>query len=362
MAPRPANNLAAVVLAAGKGTRMHSDKPKVLHTLLDEPMLWYVLEAMHSVTPGKVITVVGHQAGRVQALFPEERFVLQDEQLGTGHALQCAWAEVVQEDARWCLVVNGDAPLIDAAIVGRFCEAMIQGQADLGFITCKLQDPQSYGRLVRDEHGQVLSIVEAKDYDPSRHGAFSGEVNAGVYLLRVDAMGKFLSCISADNQQQEYYLTELVELAAQQGSRVLSLDAGDAGDVDAFMGVNSPMELASAEEKLRQRIAATWLDRGVTIHFPSTVCIGPSVELEPGADLKGPCELYGRTVVGSGAVIESHTWIKDSRVAAGSLVRSFSHLEKAIIEEGCVVGPFARLRPEAYLEAQVQVGNFVELK
>lgn len=353
------HSLAVVVLAAGKGTRMYSDKPKVLHTLLGEPILWYVLEAVRSVVEDKVWTVIGHQADRVRALFPGGRFVLQERQQGTGHALQCAWPEILQGKATWCLVVNGDAPLIDATILQRFCEAMIQEQADVGFMTLALSGPKSYGRVVRDGSGRVSGIVEAKDYDSARLGAPTGEVNAGVYLLRVDAAGELLSKISADNQQQEYYLTQLVDLAVKQGLRVSAMNAGDAV---AFMGVNSPMELAVSEDELRRRIVEKWQNQGVTFHFPAMVCIGPRVVLEPGAEISGPCELYGQTVVCVGAVVESHTWIKNSHIGTGSLVRSFSHLEGATLREDCVAGPFARLRPEAVLERGARVGNFVEMK
>lgn len=356
------NAISLVILAAGKGTRMHSDKPKVLHTLLGEPMLWHVLEAMRSVVPDRTWTVIGHQAEQVQAHFPDEHFVLQKEQLGTGHALQCAWPKVVHEQARWCLVVNGDAPLMDATAVRRFCRSMIGEQVDVGFMTLRLADPESYGRVVRDDQGRITAIVEARDHDPSRHGPASGEINVGVYLLRVDAAGPLLARISADNRQQEYYLTELVELAIRQGLLVQAMDAGGAGSVEAFMGVNSPMELASAEEHLRRDIVQKWLKRGVTIHLPTAVCIGPRTRLEPGAEVFGPCEMYGRTTVAAGAVIESHTWLKDTRIGPGSIVRSFSHLEEALVEGQCVVGPFARLRPGAILENQARVGNFVEIK
>lgn len=368
--------ISTVILAAGKGTRMHSDKPKVLHTLLGEPMLWHVLEAMRPVAQGRMLTVVGHQAERVKALFPGESFVIQAEQLGTGHALQCAWPEVVKDKPDWCLVVNGDTPLMDPAAVRSFCQIMIQESVDVGFMTLKLPDPLAYGRVVRDDSGRIAGIVEAKDYDKARHGEPTGEINAGVYLLRLDALHDLLPRLSANNQQQEYYLTELVDLAVGQGLLVQALECGSTGnakdaedadaikfgDVAAFMGINSPAELAASEEELRGRIVRKWLNRGVMIHFPALACIGPRVILEPGAEVFGPCELYGQTSVKAGAVIESHVWLKDSRIGADSVIRSFSHLEGATVQEGCVVGPFARLRPDAVLEDQSRVGNFVEVK
>ncbi len=358
--------MTAVVLAAGKGRRMHADKPKALQTLLGEPMLWYVLEALRAMALSQVCTVIGPQAKRpraeqIQALFPNERFVEQAAQLGTAHALRCAWPEVLQDKAKWCLVVNGDAPLLEAEAMSGFCAAMIRAQIDVGCMTVQLADPLAYGRVIRDQAGRVVGIVEAKDYDPARHGQPTGEVNAGVYLLRVETTGALLALITADNNQQEYYLTDIVGLAVKHGLRVGATSV-DSGNAAALMGVNSPAELAAAEEELRRRIVAAWLNKGVLIHFPERACLGPRVELEPGAELFGPCELYGRTFVGTGAVLESHVWIRNSRVGAGSIVRSFSHLEGATLGEGCVVGPFARLRPEAVMENQSRVGNFVEMK
>jgi bifunctional UDP-N-acetylglucosamine pyrophosphorylase/glucosamine-1-phosphate N-acetyltransferase len=366
-----------VVLAAGKGTRMHSDKPKVLQTILGEPMLWHVLEALREALQealqamarptvcSRVLTVIGHQAERVRAIFPNERFVVQNEQFGTGHALRCAWPEVLQSKANWCLVVNGDTPLLEAAAVSEFCRTMLREQVDVGFLTMQLPDPLSYGRVIRDHDDRVMGIVEAKDYDPARHaqpsGRPSGEVNAGVYFLRVESAGPLLSLLTTNNSQGEYYLTELVALALQHGLQVRAMCLA-VQSAAAFMGVNSPAELAASEEELRRRIVAAWLHRGVIIHFPETARIGPAVVLEPGAEFFGPCELYGRTFVSSGARLESHVWIKDSHIGPGRVVRSFSHLEGASLGEGCAVGPFARLRPGSVLENRSRVGNFVEMK
>ncbi|WP_028572218.1 bifunctional UDP-N-acetylglucosamine diphosphorylase/glucosamine-1-phosphate N-acetyltransferase GlmU [Desulfonatronum lacustre] len=352
-------SLSALVLAAGKGTRMHSDKPKVLHTLLGEPMLWYVLEAVRPLAGEGAYTIIGHGADLVRKQFPGERFILQKEQLGTGHAVLSAWSEILAGNVRWCLVINGDTPLIDGVMLERFCAAMMHDGVDLAFVTTTLDDPLSYGRVVRDAAGSVRGIIEAKDFDPKRHGEPTGEINAGIYLLRVATMGPLLSKISADNKQGEYYLTDLVDLAVRGGLRVGTLAAGDPL---ACMGVNSPLELVASEDALRRRIAQALLQGGVTIHLPDSVSIGPRVVVEPGVEIFGPCEMYGAAHVRRGAVLESHTWLKNSRIGSGSVVRSFSHLEGASVGEGCVVGPYARLRPDAVLEAGARIGNFVEMK
>lgn len=361
MSIHTSNGLAAVILAAGKGTRMYSDTPKVLRTLLGEPMLWYVLEALHSVVHDNVLTVVGHRADLVRALFPDGAFIHQDKQLGTGHALQCAWPEIVGRGAKWCLVVNGDTPLLTPAVLQEFVAAVTAEQADVGFMTLRLSDPRAYGRVLRDASGQVTDIVEAKDYDAATYGAPTNEVNAGVYLLKVDTAGALLSRLRADNQQQEYYLTDIFGLARKHGLRVHA-QVGDGPDAAVLMGVNNPSELVGSEEELRKRIVANLLDSGVLVHAPDLVRIGPRVQIEPGSELFGPCELYGQSVVQAGAVVEAHTWIKDSMIGPGCHIRGFSHLEGAMLTDRCVVGPFARLRPGAVLESQVRVGNFVEIK
>ena len=182
-------SLSVLVLAAGKGTRMHSDKPKVLHTLLGEPMLWYVLEAVRILTNERTYTIIGHGAEMVRKQFPEEQFILQEEQLGTGHAVLSAWPVIMDSKARWCLVVNGDTPLVEGRMLERFCAAMMDDEVDLAFVSTTLEDPASYGRVVRDGSGLVRDIVEAKDFDPKRHGEPTGEINAGIYLLRVETVG-----------------------------------------------------------------------------------------------------------------------------------------------------------------------------
>ncbi|PTN32321.1 bifunctional UDP-N-acetylglucosamine diphosphorylase/glucosamine-1-phosphate N-acetyltransferase GlmU [Desulfonatronum sp. SC1] len=354
--------LSVLVLAAGKGTRMHSDKPKVLHTLLGEPMLWYVLEALRPLAAEGTYAIIGHGADLVRKQFPDERFILQKEQLGTGHAVLSAWPEVLAANVQWCLVINGDTPLIDGVMLERFCTAMMHDEVDLAFVSTTLEDPSSYGRVIRDGSGLVRGIVEAKDFDPKRHGEPSGEINAGIYLLRVETLGPLLSKISADNKQGEYYLTDLVDLAVRDGLRVGTFNAGDVGDSLSCMGVNSPLELADSEDVLRRRAVQALQRGGVTIHLPDTVSIGPRVLVEPGAEIFGPCELYGAVHICRGAVLESHTWIKNARIGSGSVVRSFSHLEGATVGEGCIVGPYARLRPDAVLETGARIGNFVEMK
>jgi bifunctional UDP-N-acetylglucosamine pyrophosphorylase/glucosamine-1-phosphate N-acetyltransferase len=226
-------------------------------------------------------------------------------------------------------------------------------------MTITPRDPAGFGRVVRDKERRIAAIVEAKDYDMAVHGAQTGEVNAGIYLLRLSSMESLLGELRNENKSGEYYITDLVGLAVARGMSVQSVQCGD--DV-SLMGINSPRELVRAENTLRRRIVEEHLDRGVLIHNPDTVIVGPCVRLEPGAELFGHCEIYGESFVAAGARLGSYTHITDSSFASGCVVREFCHIEGAEVGPEAVVGPYARLRPRAVLKAGAKVGNFVEVK
>ncbi|WP_299392487.1 bifunctional UDP-N-acetylglucosamine diphosphorylase/glucosamine-1-phosphate N-acetyltransferase GlmU [uncultured Desulfovibrio sp.] len=350
-------NMTAVILAAGKGTRMHSDKPKVLQTVLGEPMLRYVREALRPVFGDRVLVVVGHRADMIESAFAGERFVRQTEQLGTGHALMQALPELRASDCQMALIVNGDTPLLRAETVAHFMKEA-EG-ADLAFATISLDEPGAYGRVVRDDEGHVSAIVEARDYDMARYGAPTGEVNAGMYAVRLSLAETLLPRLSNANRSGEYYITDLVGLAVAEGRDVRGVQCGCD---ESLMGVNSPRELAQAEECLRASVVDGLLDKGVLLHAPALVRVSPLATVEAGAELFGPCEILGASHVERGARIESCCVLRDSHVCAGAEIRSFSHLEQAQVGQGALVGPYARLRPGAVLERESHVGNFVELK
>ncbi|EHJ48725.1 UDP-N-acetylglucosamine pyrophosphorylase [Solidesulfovibrio carbinoliphilus subsp. oakridgensis] len=351
--------IGALILAAGKGTRMRSDAPKVLKTLLGEPMLRYGLAALESLFADRVLTVVGHRAELVAAAFPGQasRFVVQAEQLGTGHALAVALPRLLAAGLTHVLVVNGDAPLVTAESLDRFLDQGLAAGADVAFVSIELPEAGAYGRVVRRDGG--VRIVEAKDYDPARDGAVTGEINAGVYLLRLEAVAPFLSQLTNDNKSGEYYITDLVGLAAGAGLSVLAVNRGPD---PAYLGINSPRELVVAEEALRRRIVEAHQDAGVVIRAADGVRIGPDVVLAPGVELCGPLELYGATAIAAGATVCSHGVLVDAAIGENVTVHPFCHLEGARVAAGCQVGPYARLRPGAVLEAGARVGNFVEMK
>ena len=349
----------ALILAAGKGTRMKTDSPKVLARLLDRPMLWYTRQALAAVCNDRLLAVVGHRADLVEAAFPDWRaaFVLQAEQRGTGHALAMALPRLAAAGFSHVLVVNGDTPLVTAASLEAFVAEALAARADLAFVTIRLPDPGSYGRVVRQDGG--VSIVEAKDFDPARHGPATGEVNAGTYLLRLAAIAPLVSLLGDDNASGEYYITDLVGLARQSGLTVLAVDRGDD---PAYLGINTPAELVAAEDVLARRIVNAHLAAGVIIRGRDSARIGPEVVIAPGVDLCGPVELSGRTRIASGAVVEAHTVLRDTVIGPDVRVQAFSHLDGAVVGPGCQVGPYARLRPGAVLEDGARVGNFVEMK
>ena len=355
----PHENTTAVILAAGKGTRMHSDKPKVLQPLLGEGMLHYVAAAANAVA-GRVLTVVGHGADQVRAAYPAlaKGFVEQLEQKGTGHALQVAWERVRQSGATHCLVLNGDAPLVAAEDLEELIGTAQEG-ADIAFLTTTLPDAGAFGRVLRGPEGDVTGIVEAKDFDPAVHGADTGEVNTGLFCLSVAAVEDALFSLTSANRAGEYYITDLVGLGVQAGLKVHALKREGALDL---LGVNSPLELAQAEERLRAGIAERLLASGVRLHQHGQVVVGPRAAIEPGAELTGPCRILGDTSIGRGARVGAFCQITDSVIDAGAEVREYCHLENAHVAAGAVAGPFTRLRPGADVGENARVGNFVEMK
>lgn len=352
----------ALILAAGKGTRMYCEtRPKVMLELLGEPMLWYVYKALAPVFHTRLHTVVGFQAEVIGDAFHDhlERMIIQEQQLGTGHALQVAWDSLKKAGYTHCLVINGDTPLISTETIEHMLETAQREEADLAFATITPESPNAFGRVLRDKDGNVSAIVEKKDYDPATHGPEPTEVNAGIYLLRMDTIGPLLGWLSNANKSKEYYITDLVEFAIADKLKVHAVECGN--DV-SLMGVNNPAELVEAEEVLRARIIADYQAQGVIIRSPSSVRIGPRANIKPGVEISGPCEIYGETCIGSEAKVEAFTSIFETWISERSTIHPFSHLDQAVVGHDCSVGPYARLRIGAVMEDEAKVGNFVEMK
>lgn len=352
--------LGTVILAAGKGTRMLSDNPKVMQSMLGEPMLRYVLDALSPLAAGNLWTVIGHGADMIRAFFGTEKtaFVVQEQQLGTGHAVQTAWADVKKSGVSHILVVNGDTPLISMEAMRPFVEKSLAENADLSFITLTPDDAGAFGRVLR-KNGTVSAIIEAKDYDEAVYGLCPNEINSGIYFLRVEAIGPLLPKLKNANKSGEFYITDLIELAVAENLTVSGIEMGN--DMN-LLGVNTPAELVVAEELLRARLVKKALDSGALVHAPGLVRIGPDVVIEGGASITGPCELYKKSRVAKGARVLSHCYFEDTEVLSGAVVHSFCHLVGAVVGENCVAGPFSRMRPGTVLEEGAHVGSFVEVK
>lgn len=352
--------LGYILLAAGKGTRMHSDSPKVLQTVLGKPLLGYVFDALRHVPPRQVWTVVGFRADEVRATFSarDVRYVLQEEQLGTGHAVALAWPEVVLSGLTHVCVLNGDTPYVPVEEVERLAALCGEVGAAMGMLTLELENPFGYGRVVRSPEGAVLRVVEEKDFDVEKHGSEIHEVNSGVYIFDVARCTELLSRMDRDNAQGEFYLTQMISLCAESGQAIVGVPFGSS---ELLRGINSPAELIEFEEALRSRIVDGLIQSGVIVRQGNSVVIGPDVEIAPGVEIVGPCEIYGRTSIGRGARISSHCLIRDA-VLGSCQVKSFSHIEGARVGDGANIGPFARLRPGSDIGCKARVGNFVEVK
>ena len=348
---------AVVILAAGKGTRMKSHLPKVLHPLLGRPMLAYVVEAAAKSGAERVVVVVGYGAEMVKTALADTpvTFVEQKEQLGTAHALLAA-KEGLSDFSGAVLVTSGDTPLLSAETLKRLAGALEAQGGGMALLALKLEDPFGYGRVVRDAQGQVARIVEEKDASPEERQI--QEVNSGVYAFDPEVW-TFLPRVKNDNRAGEYYLPDLVALYREAQKPVGMLVAEDKSEL---LGVNTRAQLAEVEGVLLARLRRQWMEAGVRMHLPETIYLEPTVELAPDVVLEPGVILTGQTRVGEGARIGAYSVIRDSELAPGAEVRPHSVLEGARLAEGAVAGPFARLRPGAELAKGAFVGNFVEVK
>jgi len=354
-------NLAAVVLAAGKGTRMKSEKPKVLHEIAGKPMLFFPVNLLKNLSAGKIVLVVGFGSEAVVEAFPDKdlSFVVQEEQLGTGHALMCALKELhgFKGDV---LVLSGDVPLIREETVKSLIERHRKGghsRPVVSICTTVEENPKGYGRIIRDGSGAIAAIVEEKDCAPEQKKI--KEVNTGVYLFSAEFLHNNIRNLGNENAQGEYYLPDLVHMASGQGLRVESVMIDDPTEV---MGVNNRVELARAARHMRARINDELMVSGVTLIDPRStyidfgVTVGNDTVIYPGA------RLSGETAIGKKCVIEEGSVITSSKVGDSTTIKSYSVMEESVAGKENVIGPFSRLRPKAHLADKVRIGNFVEVK
>ncbi len=351
-------DLQVCVLAAGRGKRMRSNLPKVLHKVLGRPMIDYILQTVESLTPKAIAVVTGHASEQVRAHVGQPanlEWVIQDKQLGTGHAVkQC---EEVIRDVRDVLIVCGDTPLLRTETLATLVDEHRQRQSDVTVLTAEPANPFGYGRIVRDADGRVTSIVEEKDADEAQRAIH--EVSSGIYCVRFEVLFELLHAIGNRNAQGEYYLPDIVPLALTAGQ---SVEAVLMDDADEMLGVNDRVHLAHVEDVMQRQIIEEWQRRGVTIEKPDTVRIEASVKIGMDTVIQAGCYLLGATQVGDECRIGPNAVLIDAWVDDRVNIFAFSHIHSAAVGADALVGPYARLRPEARLDEQVHIGNFVEVK
>jgi bifunctional UDP-N-acetylglucosamine pyrophosphorylase/glucosamine-1-phosphate N-acetyltransferase len=350
---------AAVVLAAGEGTRMKSAIPKVLHTLGGRPLLAHAVAAVEACGPEHLCVVVGHGRDQVvaelAAFAPRAVAAVQHEQLGTGHAVECGLQELPELSGA-VLVTYGDVPLLaPETLQGMLTEHEAAGAA-VTVLTAVVEDPTGYGRIVRDESGAVAAIVEQRDTTAEQ--AAITEINSGIYAFDAAVLAAALARLETDNDQGELYLTDVLAIARSDGHLVQARAIEDTWQTE---GVNDRIQLAELEAEMRRRTNEAWMLAGVTMRDPSTTWIDADVALEPDVVLEPGVSLRGATTVAAGATIGPDTTLVDTAVGAGATVVR-SHAVSARIGERALVGPFTYLRPDADLRTGSKAGAFVEIK
>ena len=342
-----------IVLAAGKGTRMKSALPKVLHRLAGKPLLAHVLDTAASLEPDGVTVVVGHGAERVRETIGHDvAWAMQAEQLGTGHAVAQGLDGIGDDDT--VLITYGDVPLTRASTYRALIDVCDAGT--VGLLTLMMEDPSGYGRILRDG-GAVVGVVEQKDASDDELGI--REVNAGVVTIRGATLRTLIDRIGNDNAQGEYYLTDIFALAVREGLSIRAVHPDDAWEVD---GVNSRAQLARLERLHQATVAEDLMARGVTLADPARLDVRGTLETGTDCEIDVNCVFVGRCTLGANVTIGPNCTITDTVIADGVTVLASSVLEGAEVGAGASVGPFARLRPGTRLAASTRIGNFVEIK
>jgi bifunctional UDP-N-acetylglucosamine pyrophosphorylase/glucosamine-1-phosphate N-acetyltransferase len=346
--------LSVIILAAGQGTRMRSDLPKVLQPLAGRPLLSHVLETSHALQADDVCVVYGHGGEAVPEAIGDSslRWALQAEQLGTGHAVQQAMPET--PDANQVLILFGDVPLLTPSTLARLLEET--GDDELAILSVDMDDPSGYGRILRSGEA-VTGIVEQKDASDAEQTI--REINTGVMVSPASQLRAWLENLGNENAQGEYYLTDVVAMAVSDGVPVRGIKADNWTEV---MGINDKKQLAEAERALQARLVDELMAQGVGFADPARVDIRGKLECGKDVFIDINAVFEGDVYLGDGTKIESNNLIRDSRLGAGTVVHSNCHIEGATTADNCEIGPFARLRPGAELASNVKIGNFVEVK
>ena len=346
--------LAVAILAAGRGTRMKSTLPKVLHSLGGRSLVERVLQSCLEISPTRRLVIVGYQSESVKAALqsiPELEFVEQAQQLGTGHAVQQVLPHLEGFQGN-LLVLNGDVPLLRPQTLGQLIQTHQEYQNAATILTAQLANPQGYGRVFCNEQNIVQQIVEDRDCSDAQKE--NHRINAGVYCFRWSDLAAVLPELQANNNQQEYYITDAVNL-------LKPAMAVDVEDEQEILGVNDREQLAATNEVLQRRVKSYWMAAGVTLIDPASVTIDDTVQLQPDIIIEPQTHLRGHTVIGSGSRIGPGSLIENSQIGENVTVL-YSVLRDSAVQTGTQVGPYAHLRGHAEVGADCRIGNFVELK
>jgi len=347
--------LNVVILAAGKGTRMRSALPKVLHKIADKPLVEHVINTAQELNAGKVFGVFGHGGELVPSTLShlEVTWVEQAEQLGTGHAVDQVSHLI---DDGMVLVLYGDVPLITAPTLTALLELAAKPNS-MGLLTAKLENPTGYGRIVRNDNNVVQKIVEQKD--ASDDELKIDEINTGILCADAKQLTKWLDNLENNNAQGEYYLTDIIEMAVNEGTTVQTHIVSELWEVE---GVNSKTQLAELERKHQRNIADDLLVQGVTLKDPTRIDVRGSLSVGMDVEIDVNVIFEGNVVLGNNVSIAANCIIKNSTIADGSTIHPNSLIEESTVGKSCHIGPYARLRPETVLASKVRIGNFVEIK
>jgi bifunctional UDP-N-acetylglucosamine pyrophosphorylase/glucosamine-1-phosphate N-acetyltransferase len=347
-------------MAAGKGTRLKSQLPKVLHEVGGKPLLAHVIAAAKCIVPAQdVYAIIGHEAERVRAATEHTgvKFVLQAEQRGTGHALMVAKDALAGYDH--VIVLSGDAPLITAETIGRLRNFHLEERAAMTLLSAELENPTGYGRVLRKSAGsaEVRAIVEEKSTSPAQKKI--REINSGFYVFAVNALYGNIGSLSTANTHAEYYLTDMAEVLRKARQRVVAWKTANPSEV---LGGNTRAELADIDQKMRLVKCRQLMADGVTVFYPATCVIDNDVHVAADTVIEPYVQLLGSTRIGSGCRVRSYSVIRDSEIGNGVTIRPGCIMEQAHVEDGAILGPYSHLRPGSEIGEGAHVGNFVETK
>lgn len=350
--------IAVIILAAGKGTRMKSEKAKVLHEVGGRPLLSYILDKANEIGVQKTVVIVGHQADKVRETFPENgvTFVEQSVQLGTGHAVMQA-EKALSKFKGSILILSGDVPLITSETIKELTDTHQKNKATLTVLTAEPESPYGYGRIVKDNKGDIKKIVEEKDASATEKAI--REINTGIYCADSGFLFQALKKVEPKNIQKEYYLTDIVGIAVKDKKKVATYKAHEFKEV---MGINSRVELAEAERIIRMKTIEHLMVCGVTVIDPSGTYISPSVTVSLDVVIYPGSMISGKTTIGKGVIIGPGCVISDAKIGNGVKIKAYSVIDGSEIREGACVGPLAHIRPNSVVENGAHIGNFVEVK